>query len=180
MAPAKLGRAGSGMLGSSHKRRSTILRTSWVYGPVGRNFLLTMLRLHQQKGTKGDSLRVVADQVGCPTNTAGLASACWQQSSAARLEYSTERCRVASWYDFAVAIGTVGVTTGLPDQAAAVEPIRTTDYPTQARRPSYSLLDSTATHQRLDLVPTHWRQALERTLLQNHSKLQKIIQAAEA
>lgn len=169
------------MLGSSHKRRSTILRTSWVYGPVGRNFLLTMLRLHQQKGTKGDSLRVVADQVGCPTNTAGLASACWaaiERRATGILHWSD--AGVASWYDFAVAIGTVGVTTGLLDQAAAVEPIRTTDYPTQARRPSYSLLDSTATHQRLELVPTHWRQALERTLLQNHSKLQKIIQAAEA
>ena len=60
--------------------RATILRSSWVYGPVGHNFLLTMLRLHHQKLKQGEPLRVVADQVGCPTNTAGLARACWSRN----------------------------------------------------------------------------------------------------
>jgi len=53
--------------------RAVVLRTSWVYGPVGQNFLLTMLRLLGER----EQLGVVADQVGCPTATAGLAQACW-------------------------------------------------------------------------------------------------------
>ena len=88
--------------------RAAILRTSWVYGPVGRNFLLTMLRLHHQKVASGQPLRVVADQVGCPTNTAGLARACWaviQRRASGTLHWSdagvavgmTSQWRSASW-----------------------------------------------------------------------------------
>ena len=54
--------------------RGLILRTSWVIGPVGKNFALTLLRLHRER----DQLGVVADQVGCPTSTLNLAQACWQ------------------------------------------------------------------------------------------------------
>ena len=56
---------------SGQSGRATILRTAWVYGPVGRNFLLTMLRLHRQKDDMGEPLRVVADQVGCPARPTG-------------------------------------------------------------------------------------------------------------
>ena len=161
--------------------RATILRTSWVYGPVGRNFLLTMLRLHHQKAATGQPLRVVADQVGCPTNTAGLARACWaviERHATGILHWSD--AGVASWFDFAVAIGELGEQLGLLEQAAMVQPIRTTDYPTPARRPSFSLLDSTATRARLDLAPRHWRDALKDTFLHNNECLQKLIQAAKA
>ncbi|MGC6482614.1 MAG: dTDP-4-dehydrorhamnose reductase [Synechococcus sp.] len=168
-------------LGTGLQGRATILRTSWVYGPVGRNFLLTMLRLHQQKAASGEPLGVVADQVGCPTNTAGLACACWaaiEHRATGILHWSD--AGVASWYDFAVAIGARSEATGLLDRAAAVEPIRTTDYPTPARRPSYSLLDGTATRAQLNLAPRHWRQALNDILLHNHDSLQDLIQAAKA
>ena len=130
--------------------RATILRTSWVYGPVGRNFLLTMLRLHHQKAATGEPLRVVADQVGCPTSTAGLASACWaliEHRTTGILHWSD--AGVASWYDFAAAIGEIGEQIGLLETAAEVHPICTADYPTPARRPSESQLDSTATRTRL-------------------------------
>ena len=161
--------------------RATILRTSWVYGPVGRNFLLTMLRLHHKQAASGEPLRVVADQVSCPTSTAGLARACWatiEQHKTGILHWSD--AGVASWYDFAVAIGELGEQFGLLEQAAKVQPICTADYPTPARRPRYSLLDSTATHAQLDLSPIHWRQALKVTLLNNHSFLQELIQTAKA
>jgi dTDP-4-dehydrorhamnose reductase len=138
-----------------------VLRTSWVYGPVGKNFCLTMLRLHGLKAAAGETLGVVADQVGCPTSTPSLAAACWRA-------ISTEGPRIlhwsdagaASWFDFAVAIGELGLELGLLQQAAAVRPLTTADYPTPAQRPSYSLLDCTASRAALGLEPLHWRAAL--------------------
>jgi len=161
--------------------RVTILRTSWIYGPVGRNFLLTMLRLHLQKGAMGEPLRVVADQVGGPTSTAGLARACWaviERRATGILHWSD--AGVASWYDFAVAIGELGEQIGLLETAAKVQPICTTDYPTPARRPSYSLLDCTSTRAKLNLAPRHWRDALQDTFLHNKNDLEQLIQAAKA
>ena len=168
-------------LDSGPNGRAAILRTGWVYGPVGKNFLLTMLRLHNQKATDGKRLRVVADQVGCPTNTAGLAQACWaaiERRATGILHWSD--AGAASWYDFAVAIGEIGEATGLLNSAAVVEPIRTADYPTPAKRPSYSVLECTATRASLGLAPRHWRQALNDTLLRNADGLQQLIQNARA
>ena len=140
-----------------------------------------MLRLHNQKATDGKRLRVVADQVGCPTNTAGLAQACWaaiERRATGILHWSD--AGAASWYDFAVAIGEIGEATGLLNSAAVVEPIRTADYPTPAKRPSYSVLECTATRASLGLAPRHWRQALNDTLLRNADGLQQLIQNARA
>ena len=151
-----------------------VLRTSWVYGPVGKNFCLTMLRLHGLKAAAGEPLGVVADQVGCPTATHTLAAACWRaigagttQSDAAHqkpriLHWSD--AGAASWYDFAVAIGELGVAAGLIGKAALVRPLTTADYPTPAQRPSYSLLDCTASRAALGLEPLHWRAALAQVL----------------
>ena len=149
------------ILGSITQSRATVLRTSWVYGPVGSNFLLTMLRLHAQRAARGEPLRVVADQVGCATSTTSLATACWavlEQGVSGVLHWSN--AGVASWYDFAVAIGDLAVEVGLLDQAASVEPISTAEYPTPARRPAYSLLDFTATRMVLGVPVRHWRAAL--------------------
>lgn len=154
--------------------RAHVLRTSWLYGPVGSNFLLTMLRLHQVKAAAGESLAVVADQVGCPTSTLGLAAACWrliQRASQVQGEGIQEQrlppilhwsdAGAASWYDFALAIGELGVAAGLLQQAAAVKPITTADYPTPSRRPSYSLLDCSGSSAALEIEQQHWREALK-------------------
>jgi dTDP-4-dehydrorhamnose reductase len=151
--------------------RAHVLRTSWVYGPVGRNFCLTMLRLHAEK----EEIGVVADQVGCPTSTPTLAAACWRLIARAEaaaagageplppvLHWSD--AGAASWYDFAVAIGELGLELGLLQRQARVKPITTADYPTPARRPSYSLLDCTASRAVLGLEPVHWRAALREVL----------------
>ncbi len=151
--------------------RARVLRTSWVYGPVGRNFCLTMLRLHREKEVLG----VVADQVGCPTATPTLAAACWrliERAEAAAggameplpavLHWSD--AGAASWYDFAVAISELGQELGLLPRQARVKPITTADYPTPACRPSYSLLDCTATRAALGLEASHWRAALRQVL----------------
>ena len=145
--------------------RLAILRTSWVYGSVGRNFLLTMLRLHAIKAEAGDPLRVVADQVGCPTSTTTLAQACWSviERSAYGIHHFSD-AGVASWYDFAVAIGDLAVAAGLLTRSACVEPITTAEYPTPARRPGYSLLDCSSTRSVLGLPARHWRDALAEVL----------------
>ena len=152
--------------GGEGSGRGVILRTSWVMGPVGRNFALTMLKLHRER----EQIGVVADQVGCPTSTATLAAACWRaiavkESPAglpAVLHWSD--AGAASWYDVAVAVGELGLELGLLARAAVVNPITTADYPTPAQRPSYSLLDCKTTRQVLQLPPTHWRQALRELL----------------
>jgi dTDP-4-dehydrorhamnose reductase len=160
-----------------------VLRTSWVYGPMGKNFCLTMLRLHAAKAAAGAPLGVVADQVGCPTATHTLAAACWRaigadsagaavNTAAGNDPAATEGPRIlhwsdagaASWYDFAVAIGELGVAAGLLERAAVVRPLTTADYPTPAERPTYSLLDCTASRIALGLEPLHWREGLVQVL----------------
>lgn len=145
--------------------RGSVLRTSWVYGPVGRNFMLTMLRLHRER----EQLHVVADQVGCPTSTSTLAAACWavidkppQDSLPSTLHWSD--AGAASWYDFAVAIGELAAAKNLLERPAKVNPIPAEEYPTPAQRPSYSLLDCTETREVLGLGACHWRSVLDRVM----------------
>ncbi|MEX1316087.1 MAG: dTDP-4-dehydrorhamnose reductase [Synechococcaceae cyanobacterium] len=149
--------------------RGVILRTSWVMGPVGRNFARTMLRLHRERGAAGQPLGVVADQVGCPTSTHTLAAACWRLIGRAGamavppiLHWSD--AGAASWYDVALAVGELGQELGLLERPAPVNPLTTADYPTPARRPSYSLLACGPTHRLLELEPQHWRAALRQVL----------------
>lgn len=141
---------------------SVILRAGWVYSPFGTNFLRTMLRLHSER----DELAVVADQVGCPTTAASLARALWaaaQRPAVSGIHHWSD-AGVCSWYDFAVAIGEEAESRGLIDRAAAVRPIATEDYPTAARRPAYSVLDTRASAVALQLSARHWRDELRATL----------------
>jgi dTDP-4-dehydrorhamnose reductase len=128
---------------------------------VGKNFLLTMLRLMRER----EQLGVVADQVGCPTATQGLAQACWAvlKQGAAGVHHWSD-AGAASWYDFAVAIAELGVSAGLLENPARINPITTADYPTPAKRPSYSLLDCTGTRQELQFSPLYWREALRQVM----------------
>ena len=140
-----------------------ILRTSWVIGPVGRNFALTMLRLHRER----DQLGVVADQVGCPSSTLNLAAACWRVISIRAEQPAVLHwcdAGAASWYDVSVAVGELAAELGLIEAPANVKPIRTEDYPTPAQRPAYSLLDCSSTREQLELDGEHWRQALRAVL----------------
>ena len=162
---ASKARAEAEVLGLLGPERACVLRTSWLYGPVGKNFCLTMLKLHAIKAAAGEALNVVADQVGCPTHTAGLATACWQvlaKDIGGMQQWSD--AGVASWYDFAVAIGEEAQALGTLATAAKVNPISTAEYPTPAKRPAYSLMDCSASRKLLKLEPIHWRQGLKRVL----------------
>ena len=152
------------LLGASGQ--GVVLRTSWVMGPVGKNFALTMLRLHRER----EHLGVVADQVGCPSSTLNLAMACWTVITSSRegmeLPPVLHWCDggVASWYDVSVAVGELALDLGLLEHAATVNPISSADYPTPATRPGYSLLDCQASRQVLQLEAQHWRSALRDVL----------------
>lgn len=133
-----------------------VLRTAWVHASAGHNFVLTMLRLMRER----EQVRVVGDQIGAPTWATGLARAIWglmEMNAAAGIHHWTD-LGAASWYDFAVAIQEEALARGLLARAADIVPIATADYPTRARRPAFSLLDSTATRALpLGAPAVHWR-----------------------
>ncbi|MBB1399449.1 dTDP-4-dehydrorhamnose reductase [Pseudoalteromonas sp. SG44-8] len=117
---------------------SAIVRTSWVYSSHGNNFVKTMLRLMAEK----EELNVVSDQIGCPTNASGLAKFLWHLAEQVRLEpiYHYSDLGVASWYDFAVSIQNCALDKGKLNKKIPIKPISSLAYPTQAKRPKFSLM----------------------------------------
>jgi dTDP-4-dehydrorhamnose reductase len=138
--------------------RGLVVRTSWVYSRFGNNFVKTMLKLMSSR----PQVRVVADQVGAPTWANGLAGALWRMAGLPQVHglHHWRDAGAASWYDFAVAISEEGAARQLLTGATSVMPIRTQDYPTPARRPSYSLLDCADTWEQIGITPPHWRDNL--------------------
>lgn len=144
--------------------RYTIIRTAWVYG-AGKtpNFVKTMLRL----GKEREEIRVVSDQVGCPTWTVDLASAIATLiSQEARGIFHYTNSGVASWYDFAIAIFEEAQALGVPLAVKRVIPITTPEYPTPAKRPAYSVLSTAKITPLLASPPPHWRKSLRKMLSQ--------------
>lgn len=140
---------------------SAIIRTAWVYSSHGNNFVKTMLHLMRERGEVG----VIADQIGSPTWANSLAQALWQ--ALALKAYGVLHwtgAGVASWYDFAVAIAEEAGDLGLLGQSVVVHPLTTSQYPTPAERPAYSVLRCHDTWQTLELKPQQWRADL-RTML---------------
>jgi dTDP-4-dehydrorhamnose reductase len=139
----------------AHHPDAYIIRTSWVYAEYGHNFLRTMLRL----GGERDQLSIVADQVGSPTYAADLAAAALAlyHKKAPAGTYNFANSGVCSWYDFAHAIFEISGTE------CDLRPIRTEQYPTPAKRPSYSVLDTGKISEATE-TPRHWRDALKESL----------------
>jgi dTDP-4-dehydrorhamnose reductase len=138
-----------------------IVRTAWVYASTGGNFVRTMIRLMGER----PEVRVVADQIGTPTYAPGLAAALWTMTGqgVSGIHHYTD-AGAASWYDFAVAIQEEALAAGLLSAAVPVIPIATSDFPTPATRPSYSVLDKTSTFAALGGPTPHWRANL-RTMI---------------
>jgi dTDP-4-dehydrorhamnose reductase len=139
-----------------------VLRTSWVYGMEGKNFVLTMLRLMREK----DQISVVCDQIGAPTWATSVAGAIWGliEAEAAPGIYHWTDLGVASWYDLAVAIHDEALARRLITHAISVLPIYSSEYPAKAQRPAFSVLDSAVTRSLLKLPGTHWRHNLRMML----------------
>ena len=136
-----------------------IIRTAWLYSRYGHNFVKTMMRLGREK----EQLGVVFDQIGTPTCAADLAEAILsiieQGVRPGLYHFSNEG--VTSWDDFAVAIHRLaGIDT------CQVRPLHTSEYPTAASRPAYSVLDKTKIKRDYHLTIPHWETSLARTIQQ--------------
>lgn len=141
--------------------RHVILRTSWLFSGSGRNFVRTMLKL----GAERPSLRIVADQYGCPTAATDLARAIWTIADrlvtperAAFGTFHFAGAGVTTWFDFAGRIFDELALRG--HVTPRLEPITTRDYPTPARRPAYSVLDCSKIQTVYGIAPPAWRDGL--------------------
>lgn len=138
-------------------KKSIVIRTAWLYSTFGNNFVKTMLRL----GRERKELGVVADQIGSPTYAADLAAAIMTivETGVKPGVYHFTNEGVASWYDFTKAIHRMA---GIKD--CNVKPIHTSDYPTAATRPAYSVLDKKKITDDYQLTIPHWEEALQRCM----------------
>ncbi len=145
-------------------KKLLILRTSWLYSSHGRNFVKTMLRL----ATTQNEIRVVCDQVGSPTWACDLARAVWNAVYREEIFgiHHFSNAGVASWYDLAVAVFQEAMSVGLLCSGPIVHPIPTEAYPTQAKRPAYSVLNCFHTWDCLGVTPRHWCEGLHRMLME--------------
>jgi len=139
-----------------------ILRTAWIFGVHGKNFVKTMLHL----GAEHNVIRVVDDQRGCPTAAGDIAAAILHIARRLLLEgtgsYGTFHFAgqgATTWFGFAEAIFDLAARFG--QSKPKLVPILTSDYPTPARRPSHSVLDCAAFTTTFGLSPPLWRDSLE-------------------
>jgi len=141
--------------------RHLILRTSWVYGLRGKNFLLTMLKLAKER----KQLKIVGDQIGAPTWSRSIASATTQILQAPTLNdnlglYHLTCSGKTSWHGFAEAIFKCAALTMPPE----VIKITTQEYPLPAKRPAYSVLDNTKLKKTFCIEMPSWSQALQQCM----------------
>ena len=139
--------------------RSMVIRTAWLYSTFGNNFVKTMIRL----GRERDSLGVIFDQVGTPTYARDLARAIFaairQGVTPGIYHFSNEG--VCSWYDFTKAIHRLaGITT------CNVKPLHTSEYPTKAKRPHYSVLDKRKIKEVYHVEIPYWEESLKECIAQ--------------
>ena len=147
---------GEGLL-MSFSNKAMIIRTAWLYSEFGNNFVKTMLRLANER----DEINVVADQIGTPTYAGDLAHAIHQVMRHETWKpgiYHFTNEGVASWYDFTKAI------FELTGKKTKVNPIRTSQYPTPAKRPLYSVLSKEKIKRTYGVDIPYWRDSLQRCL----------------
>lgn len=135
-------------------QQSMVIRTAWLYSTFGNNFVKTMIRL----GNESPELGVIADQIGTPTYARDLARIIMTAISKGIQPgiYHFTNEGVASWYDFTKAIHRLaGITT------CHVRPLHTSEYPTAAQRPPYSVLDKTKIKQTYGIEIPYWEESLK-------------------
>ncbi len=144
-----------------------IMRTSWVFGVHGNNFVKTMLRLGQER----ERLSIVADQHGCPTSATSIARALWalveQYHEKGALQwgvYHYAGLPPCTWHKFAKNIFDIAHELGLVGRYPILNAIGTTDFPTPAKRPAWSVLDSSHLQRVHGIQATDWQLELRDVL----------------
>ena len=138
-------------------KRAMVIRTAWLYSTFGNNFVKTMIRL----GKEREELGVVFDQIGTPTYAGDLAKAIMTavEKGIKPGVYHFSNEGVISWYDFTKAIHRIaGITT------CKVRPIHTSEYPTPANRPHFSVLDKTKIKETYDMEIPYWEESLHKCI----------------
>ena len=138
-------------------KRAMVIRTAWLYSTFGNNFVKTMIRLGKEKAELG----VVFDQIGTPTYAGDLAKAIMTavEKGIKPGVYHFSNEGVTSWYDFTKAIHRIaGITT------CKVRPIHTSEYPTPANRPHFSVLDKTKIKETYDMEIPYWEDSLHKCI----------------
>ena len=142
---------------------SYIIRTAWLYGFYGKNFVFTMINLMNTK----DKISVVSDQFGTPTNAQNLANViCTVINKSAREEiptgvYHCTDLGQTSWYEFAKEIHHYGIKYGKITGNCVVNPCTTEEYPVKAKRPAYSVLSKNKLMKNLNITLPEWKENLE-------------------
>jgi dTDP-4-dehydrorhamnose reductase len=162
--PAPIGVYGRTKAGGEARLRAVcpehlILRTAWLYGARGGNFVLTMLKLMRAK----EKIGVVADQRGTPTSAVDLAKAIASILRAPRTSFGTFHFTdlgETSWYEFALEIHRLGREQGLLERDCAIEALTTAQYPTKVKRPAYSVLSKEKIISAYGLAIPEWRASL--------------------
>lgn len=147
------------VLAMQHAPSTIIIRTAWVYSAFGNNFVKTMLRLMKER----ESINVVNDQFGCPTYAADLAAGILHIITSGKSAqhpgiYHYSSSGIINWYQFAVAIKEFTGSTCM------VNPIPSAQYPTPAKRPAYSVLDTTKIKEVFGVEIPAWEDSLHKCL----------------
>jgi len=146
--------------------RHILIRTAWLYGPHGKNFVSTMLRLMSDR----DQIQVVDDQHGTPTYAVDLADVIARFIECESTDYGIYHFTnggATTWHGFATAIRDRALALGLLNHTCDVQPIPTAEYPTPAPRPAYSVLDTRKISEALGMNIPLWQDGLDRFLYQH-------------
>ena len=148
------------------EKQSIIVRTSWLMSPFGNNFATKMLQMHKTNS----EIAVVSDQIGSPSSALDLARIClliinnWSELKKDKtwrnniLHWSNQG--VASWYDIAFFVGEIATDLGLIKKPALIKPVKSTNYKTIAKRPSFSVMDCIDSRNILKSKSYHWKESL--------------------
>ena len=150
-------------------KNTYILRTSWVYGNEGKNFLNSMYSIFLNHKRNHSPIRVVNDQIGCPTNVYKLASVCWKLIQNNELLLNTKILHWSdggetSWYEFASEINELLFKRNLLENKISLVPIPSKEYKRKAVCPNYSKLDSSKTCELLNFKQNHWKNELKKVI----------------